>query len=879
MNTDEPNPPRWLDKLIERLCAPHLREEVMGDLHERYYRRLQQWGVAKARRRYWREVVAYLRPSILIRKPNPYPNPSNSAMLQNYFKIAWRNLAKHRAFSMINIGGLAVGMAVALLNGLWVWDELSFNKNHQNFDRVVKITELGVTDHDRRYLQTTLPYPLSTELKARYHNYFKHIIVAREAEDYILATEETKLTKKGQFVEPGAADMLSLKMLKGTTGGLADPHSVMLSASTAQALFGNTDALNKLVKINTDLDAKVTGIYEDLPHNSEFRDVKFFAPFDLWVSDNPWVKEQQWNNWFLQIYAQLQPNADIDRVSALIKDVELDQLKKQEGMQVQLARKPQISLLPMSRWHLFGRYNAEDTGPVQAVWMIGLIGIFVLLLACINFMNLTTARSEKRAKEVGIRKAVGSRRGQLVNQFFSESFLVVILAYALSLLLVVVSLSWFNDIAAKQMTMPWTNIYFWLFSLAFIALTGFIAGSYPAFYLSAFLPVKVLKGTFRVGRLAAVPRQVLVVVQFTVSVVLIISTLVVYRQIQHAKNRPIGYNRNGLLMIQKKTGDFNGKLELLRTELKNTGAVYEVAESRSSVTNVTMWNGGFSRKGKEIEVPRGCGTLSVTPEYGKTVGWQFSAGRDFVRGLSSDSAGFVINRSFAQSMGLKNPVGEVITWAPGWRPARTYTILGVVDDMVAMSPYEPTIPTVFFLENFHTYINIRINPAVSASDALPRIEAVFRKLIPNAPFDYKFADQEYALKFAAEERIGKLAAFFASLAILISCLGLFGLSSFMAEQRTKEIGIRKVLGATVGSLWRMLSKDFVYLVLIAFVLATPLTYYYLTGWLKNYEYRTDLSWWIFASAGVGALAITLLTVSFQSVKAALMNPVKSLRNE
>ncbi|MBC7923069.1 MAG: ABC transporter permease, partial [Ferruginibacter sp.] len=665
-----------------------------------------------------------------------------------------------------------------------------------------------------------------------------------------------------------------------------DPHSILLSASTARALFGEADPLGKLVRINADLDAKVTGVYEDLPRNTAFHEVKFLAPFDLWVSVNAWVKEQQWDNWFLEIYAQLPPGADgrrsdFDRVSAIIKDAELNQIRNLDGRQEQVARQPQIYLLPMDKWHLYGGYDLDDQGPVRMVWLVGLIGVFVLLLACINFMNLSTARSQKRAKEVGVRKAIGSGRGQLVRQFLTESFLVVMLAFGLALWLATYSLPWFNDLAAKQMRMPWANAYFWLISLGCILLTGFVAGSYPAFYLSSFQPVKVLKGTFRVGRLATVPRQVLVVVQFTVSVTLTISTLIVYRQIEHAKNRPVGYSREGLLLMEKKTADFNGKHEVLRSELQRTGVVYEVAQSRSSTTNMKGYNGGFSWKGKDLTPKHNPNpaTQSVTAEYGKTVGWQFVAGRDFSRERTTDSSGLVINESFAKRMGLKNPVGEVVTWAPGWRKAQVFTILGVIKDMVVHSPYEPTIPMVFFLEDGYGWINIRLNPMVSTAEALPKIEAIFKKVVPSTPFDYQFADQGYSLKFASEERIGKLATFFASLAILISCLGLFGLASFTAEQRTKEIGIRKVLGATVVNLWQLLCNDFIYLITIAFVIAAPTAHYFLSGWLRNYEYRTEISWWIFAASGAGALVVTLLTVSYQAVKAALANPVKSLRTE
>ncbi len=391
----------------------------------------------------------------------------------------------------------------------------------------------------------------------------------------------------------------------------------------------------------------------------------------------------------------------------------------------------------------------------------------------------------------------------------------------------------------------------------------------------------MLKGSLRAGRYTSIPRKVLVVIQFAVSVIMAIGTIVVYEQIQFAKNRPVGYDRSGLLMIHMTSPEFNGKFEVLRTELKKTGVVTEIAESSSPTTDTWNSNGGFDWKGKDPDFILECATYTVTPEYGKTVGWEFMLGRDFSRDLASDSASFVINESLAELLGFENPVGEVVEWTAGYRSKFTsFTVLGVVKDMVVKSPYEPAMPSVFLLSPYGTnWINIRINPEISTADALPAIEGVFRKIIPAVPFDYKFADQEYALKFAAEERVGKLASVFAVLAIIISCLGLFGLAAFVAEQRTKEIGIRKVVGASVFNLWKMLSRDFVVLVLISCLFATPMAYYFLDEWLRKYEYRTDLSWWIFALTSIAALVITLSTVSYQAIKAALMNPVKSLRSE
>ncbi|AKD54584.1 ABC transporter permease [Spirosoma radiotolerans] len=879
----KPQPPRWAQQLLRRLHPTETLEEVEGDLDELYVYWYRKAGKTQATLRYLLNVVSVLPPFVRRRerKSSEFPTPTNTTMIRNYLKIAFRNLVKNKAYSFINIGGLAVGMAVAMLIGLWIYDELSFNTYHEHYSRIAQVRSFEYGEQGVG-VNSSLQYPLLLELKNNYKAHFKHIVAASWDVDNVLSTPGKQLSRNGLFMEADAPEMLTLKMVYGSRAGLKDPHSILLSASTANALFGDTDPVNQAIKINNKLDVKVTGVYEDLPLNTQFNQIKFLAPFDLWVADNPWIREQamtDWQNHFLKIYAEIAPNTDFETVSATVKNAEMKNLV---NFPKEAKRKAEVFLLPMSDWHLHNyKRGVVDTGPMQQIRLIGTIGAFVLLLACINFMNLSTARSEKRAKEVGVRKSMGSVRRQLVNQFFSESYLVVMLAFVLALVLVMLSLPWFNDVSAKQIAVPWLNHWFWLASVGFIGLTGLLAGSYPALYLSSFQAVNVLKGTFRVGRFASMPRKILVVVQFTVSVVLIVGTIIVYRQIQFAKNRPVGYTRDGLLLVAMKSGDFYGKHDLLRSQLQQTGVVSDMAESTGKVTEVWSGNGGFTWNGKDPTFNDSFGTLVVSPEFGKTVGWQFLKGRDFSRQFVSDSSGIVINEAAAHYMGLKNPIGEAISWKFQEQPLKNYTILGVIKNMVMESPYDPIFPTIFMIRG-HTgtnYIHVKINPAVSVREALPKIEAVFKKLIPTAPFEYKFADQEYARKFAAEERIGNLAAIAAVLAIFISCLGLFGLASFMAEQRTKEIGIRKVLGASVSNLWALLSKDFVKLVIIAFGIATPISYYFLNDWLQKYTYRTELSWWIFALSGAGALMITLLTVSFQSIKAALMDPVKSLRSE
>jgi len=805
-------------------------------------------------------------------------------MLRNYFKIAWRNLTSKKAYSFINIGGLAVGMAIAILIGLWIYDELSYNQYHKNYNKIAQVMVKG-SFAGQGFSSNALPRPLESELRNKYGDNFKNIVMSRWDEDHILSVGNKKISQVGRFMQPGAPEMLSLEMLKGTWSGLKDPSSIMLSASAAKALFGDADPLDKMMRIDNQMDVKITGVFKDLPHSTEFSRVKFLSTWDLLLSHNKWMQEasNEWGNSSFLMYVQIESNISLEAVSSKIKKSLHDNVND-EDKKFNVA----VFLHPMSRWHLYSEWKNEVNvgGRIQFVWMFGIIGAFVLLLACINFMNLSTARSEKRAKEVGIRKAIGSMRSQLIRQFLTESFLVVFISFFLAILLAAFCIPWFNKLSDKQMTMFWSNPVFWLTSLAFVVLTSLISGSYPAFYLSSFNPVKVLKGTFKAGRFASVPRKVLVVIQFTVSIALIIGTIIVYQQIEHAKNRPVGYDRNGLLMVQIKSPDLKDKLAVLNAELKNAGVAVEMASSSSPLTGVWSNNSGLEWKGKQPDKVSGFGTIWITHDYGKTVGWNFKEGRDFSRKLTTDSVGpesvkgpiysMVINEAAAKYMNMKNPVGEIIRW-----DGYPFQVIGVIKNMLMESPFAP-VKQMIYLVNYTeatAWLNIRINPKMSAGEALLKMEAIFKKLVPSVPFEYKFADTEYGLKFAAEERIGKLASVFASLAILISCLGLFGLASFIAEKRTKEIGIRKVLGATLYNLWKMLSKEFVILVLIACLIAVPLSYYFLHQWLQKYEYRTEISWWIFAIAIGGALLITLLTISFQAIKAAIANPIKSLRTE
>ena len=643
----------------------------------------------------------------------------------------------------------------------------------------------------------------------------------------------------------------------------------MISESVAEAIFGKTNPINKTIKINNQIDVRVTGIYEDLPINNPVAEVQFFCPWAIWVSENEWVKrnENNWNNRPFYIYTQLLPNVSEEQANAKIKNI-WKQVLPADIWERQAKSQPYLQIFPMRSWHLYSEFvdGKPTSGRISYVWLFGIIGFFVLLLACINFMNLSTARSEKRAREVGIRKAIGSVRSQLILQFFSESFLVVVMSFVLSLLLIFISLSGFNELADIQISFLFTNIYFWLLSILFIALTGILSGAYPALYLSSFKPTKVLKGVFKVGRLAAIPRKTLVVVQFTVSMVLIIGTIVVYRQIQFAQNRPVGYDRNGLVIVNMNDPNFAGKQEIIKNELLNTNMISSVAYSLSSLTEVSNYTDGFVWPGKDLNKEAGFSICKVSLDFGKTVQWKIIDGRDFSNDFLSDSAAVIINEAAAQYINLKNPIGQTIKKP---RKQRAWAIVGVVQNMVTLSPYEPVTPSFYFLEeDIEGKIIIKIKPTIAASLALTKIETTIKKLVPSTLFDYKFEDDDYAKKFSQEQRISKLATLLSILAVLISCLGLFGLASFVAEQRFREIGIRKVLGASVYNLWHLLSKDFVLLAIVSFLIAAPVSWIFMYGCLQKYTYRTTINWWIFAEIGAWALVITLTTVSYQAIKAA-----------
>lgn len=799
-------------------------------------------------------------------------------MFKNYLKIAWRNLTKNMAYTIINVGGLALGMAVALIIGLWIKDELSHNSYFSNKDQIAQVYQ-SQTFNGETGTGPAMPRPLEKAFRESYMDNFKYLVMSSWTTSQYLKYGETSISREGNFMQREAPEMFDLNILKGEKDGLREINSIMLSESTANALFGNDDPIGKIVEVNSQYDMMVTAVFEDIPFNTSFNDTDFLMPWDKYVSINEWIKnaEDQWGNNSFQMFVQIADNTSMEAVTEKIKDVKKELNKNTAEFN------PQLLLLPMKDWYLRSRFeNGKQVGGrIKYVWLFGIIGVFVLLLACINFMNLSTARSEKRAKEVGIRKSIGSQRSQLISQFLGESFLVVLFAFVMAVGIVTLSLNGFNDLARKEMAFPWGSIGFWSTSLVFILFTALLAGSYPALYLSSFRPVDVLKGTFKAGKHSGLPRKILVVVQFTVSVAFIIGTVIVMQQINYAKNRPVGYDKEGLVQVPTMSQDFNGKFDLMREEFINSGAVIEMSTSSAPTTQIWSNRSGFDWEGKPEGFQEDLAWTEVSPEYAKSLNLKIIEGRDFSREYASDSTAVLLNETAVKYMGLENPVGKFITDSDTEDPFEPMKIIGVVQDMIAQSPYEPVKQGMYVFDRNGngSYYNMRLNPDQSASQNIAIIERVFKEHFPNIPFQYDFVDEEYGEKFAAEERIGQLSGIFTALAILISCLGLFGLTSYVAEQRTKEIGVRKVLGASVFNVWNMLSKDFLKLVIISCFIAVPIAYYVMNGWLQEYPYRIILKWWIFALAMVGAFAVTIITVSFQAIKAAKSNPARSLRTE
>ena len=792
-------------------------------------------------------------------------------MFKNYFKSAWRSLARGRSFSFINIAGLAVGMAGAILILLWVANEVSFDRFHRNKDRLYRIWSMTEIPGEKHAPIDVVSQPLGPALQQEFPEVEAFSRVAN-VDGFLFTVGGRSFTGiEGSVVDTAFFKLFSFPLVAGAPGEqLRNIHSIVITERLAVKLFGTTNALGKTLRLDSVDNFTVTGVLKDLPPNTQFT-FDYLLPWAYWQKIG-WYNDN-WISNNMPTYVLLRPNVDIAEFNAKIRN--LTRIKAgRNDLWVHFA-------YPLSKWHLYSKFDdgKPSGGRIVQVRVFEWIAAFILVIACINFINLSTARSEQRAKEVGIRKVVGAGRFLLIGQFITEAFLTTCIAGSLALIIVQLVLPGFSLLIGTSLRVPYENGEFWLYAFGFLLVTSLLAGSYPAFYLSAFKPVGIFRKEFRRPMAVFSPRRVLVVTQFTFAIVLIISTLIIREQLQYAENRDTGYARNSLIYLPLE-GEIGKNYPLIRQELLSSGVAVGVSKNMLPMilNNVSSWGlrwpGELARDTiTEINL------FSEDADLVRTAGLQLVAGRDIdIYTHPTDSFAVLLNETAVKVMGLKDPVGQVLR-VPSEH--QLFTVVGVVKDYVVGSPYSKVPPVVIEgpASSYFNVIHFKLNPARSTADNLARAEAIFKKYNPAYPFDYEFSDQRYASLFRHEQRTRTMSGLFAGLTIFISCLGLFGLSAFVAESRVKEIGVRKVLGASVAGIARLLSMEFVRLVVISLVIATPLAWYAMSRWLSDFNYRIGIRWETFVVAGVLAIVIALATVSFQAVRAAMVNPAKSLRSE
>ncbi|CAN5647328.1 ABC transporter permease [soil metagenome] len=808
-------------------------------------------------------------------------------MLTNYLKIAWRTLRKQQGFTFINIFGLAVGLACCMLIMLYVLDELSYDRYNAKADRIYRIqADIKFGGNDMHFAVS--PDPIGPTLKKDYPQVEQFVRLHQRGTWSVKQVgEPTNLREDNiTFADSTLFDVFTLPLVSGDPRrALAEPNTVVISESAAKRHFGSQNPMGKPMLFDNNKTFKVSGVMRDMPHNSHFRSDFFLSMLN---NDYPWG---QWLSNNHHTYILLKPGTDpavfSKNFDAVIEKYVGPQALQLVGTSMEQFRKAgnQIAfwMIPLTDIHLHSKQQVElaPNGDIQYVYIFSAVALFILLIACINFMNLATARSANRAKEVGVRKVMGSERKQLIGQFMTESILTTVLAMLLAVCLVAVALPGFNTISGKTMSIAQlVSPYYLPLLVALPILVGLLAGSYPAFFLSSFQPITVLKGKINVSFKSVGLRSGLVVFQFMMSVVLIVGTIIVYRQITYIQTKNVGFNRdqvmtvNGVYAMGKQAETF--KQEVLRLPGVVSGSVSGYLPTPSNRGDTSFFPEEQTDLNKGISMQY----WGVDYDYVKTLGMQVVQGRDFSREFGSDSSGILVNEAAVKILGFKNPLGKRI-WRPDDPQLKTkklYTIIGVIKNFHFESLRRNIGALSLVLDANSGAASFRISRA-NVPVLMKQIEAKWKQIAPGQPFSYQFMDDSFDEMYRAEQRIGTIAMTFAALAILIACLGLFGLAAFMAEQRTKEIGVRKVLGASVGSIIGLLSKDFLKLVLIAILIASPLAWYAMDQWLKDFAYKIDIEWWMFALAGLLAVGIALLTVSFQSIKAALMNPVKSLRSE
>ncbi len=788
-------------------------------------------------------------------------------MIKNYIKTAWRNLRKDKLFSLLNVLGLSVGIMVASLIFLWVEDEVGYNDYFENKATITEVQNVQ-TFEGQTYVFASTPGPMAPALKDDFPE------IERAARSTWLSKSlfdlgEKTIFENGRFVDADFLQLFSVKFVDGSAEqALSHPNQVVISEAMAKRFFNQSDVVGKTIRADAETQLTISGVFEDLPNNVSVG-FEWLRPFQVYFNRNPWL--EQWGSNALQTYVQVKPGTDL----ATLNDKIYEFIPEKTGNS---AFSTKLRLYPMERWHLYNAFDKDGNeieGNVKYVRLFSIVAWIVLIIACINFMNLATSRSQKRAKEIGVKKVVGAGRGSLIGQFFAESTLQAVLAGLLAVALSALALPYFNSVVSKELSLGLDQPSHLLFLVGIVLAAGVVAGSYPALYLSSFDPVRVLKGVAVRSAPANFVRRGLVILQFAASITLVVCSILVYMQINHAKNKDIGYDRYGLMttaVYPKVAAQYNA----IKHELQQQGLVEAAGLSDHSILNLGSNTGDYFWDGKDPNQQILITVDDADGAYFETIGLNMLAGRTFKTDLLADSNHVIINKTLATLMGVADdPIGKTISrsWAD-------FTVIGMVDDFMVSSVYSGSEPALFSpLLSDTSVMTMRIAKQADVAVVLPQIEHIFKQFNPEYPFEYRFLDEQFDRMFRLEVLVGELSRIFSIMAIFISCLGLFGLAAYTAERRTKEIGIRKVLGASIIGLTNMLTKEFVALVGIACLVAFPLSYVMMDNWLQNYSYRIDMAWWVFAVAGLLAVVITVLTVSFQSIRAAVANPVDSLRDE
>jgi putative ABC transport system permease protein len=876
-----PRPPRWADRFLEWYCRPELLEEIQGDAYELFDKRLAQQGLGSARRSFAWDVLRSFRRST-IRKITIQFTPD---MYKSNFKIAWRNMTKQKMYSAIKIGGLAVGIAACLLIALFIRDELSYDLHYPQGERIYRVVnEMTMGNITRKGVD--FPAPLAKALREDFPEIEE---VARINPNSLFTgggnpirpIEATQNTyEEGfTFADQELIDILQIPMVYGDPAqALAEPNSIVISKSKADKYYPGQNPVGKLLiaNNNTDRPDKIGGVMADLPTNSHLQ-----YDFLIGMKDLEFYPGEQtnWNASNYHTYVRLRPGTDLAKLEKklmpqLLHKYFATQMSPAELKQVE--RSGRIFLQPIRDIHLYSSDIDDDMrhGDIRLVWLFGAIAGFILLIAGINFVNLSTARSANRAKEVGLRKTVGSSQGYLITQFLVESGLFSVLSFVIGLGLACLLLPYFNQISGKTLSMPWLAWWFLPSLLLSSVGVGILAGIYPAFYLSSFQAIQVLKGKISTGSKSSPLRSALVVFQFTASIVLIVSTMVVTRQMNFILHKKLGFEKEQVLLLQG-SNTLGEKIPNFKQQLQNLPQVASVAVSDYLPVNDMkrnsneVWN---PKKEKEVQATY-AQMWQVDYDYIRTLGMKIVAGRDFSKDMRSDSQSVVINQTLAKELHLTQPLGGQIT-----NGGQTFTVIGVVEDFHFESMREDITGLCLTLGNSPSIIAIKLRTQ-DLAQSVKAISALWQDVAPNQPIRYTFLDDSFAQMYSDVQRIGQIVRSFALLAILVACLGLFALSTYLAEQRSKEIGIRKVLGASVQGILLMLVRSFLQLVLIAVVIATPLAWFLMREWLQDFAYRYPLHWDVFALAGLVVALIAVLTIGVQALRSALRNPLEALRGE